>query len=317
MTLPRKLLVLLVGLAGCRDAEIRQYVVPKPEVPRQTVLGAIVPHGGRVWYFKASGPADAVAEHKTAFRDWLSTVRFQDRFDRPVVWTKPDQWTQLPGDGLRYATLEIAPGLEATVTSLGPESAAVLPNVNRWRGQINLKPITDNDLSRLCSDVTVGGVAATFVELHSPEAAPARPLTFTVPGGWVEIPASGMRVAALKTGTGDAALELTVIRLAGDAGGLLANVNRWRKEVELPELDAEKLRETTRVESVGGTSGAVVDLLGPETAGAKRQRTLGAIVVRHGQSWFFKLRGPAAAVESHRSAFDEFLRSVRWSEGQP
>jgi hypothetical protein len=36
------------------------------------------------------------------------------------------------------------------------------------------------------------------------------------------------------------------------------------------------------------------------------------MVIRGGQAWFFKLSGPKAAVDQQRSAFDDFLSSVKF-----
>ena len=47
-------------------------------------------------------------------------------------------------EGMRYATFRAGPtALEVRVYSFGPESGNLLPNVNRWRGQIGLGEITD------------------------------------------------------------------------------------------------------------------------------------------------------------------------------
>lgn len=61
------------------------------------------------------------------------------------------------------------------------------------------------------------------------------PMTWTVPEGWKHEPGSGLRFATFRIGT-DNLLELTVIGLGGEAGSLLANVNRWRNQIGLPAL---------------------------------------------------------------------------------
>lgn len=56
---------------------------------------------------------------------------------------------------------------------------------------------------------------------------------WTLPAGWSDGPASGMRFATLKV---DEAVELAVTRLDGDGGGLAENVNRWRGQLGLAPL---------------------------------------------------------------------------------
>ena len=63
-------------------------------------------------------------------------------------------------DGERQAKL--------TVTVLGAAAAPVLPNVNRWRGQLGLGPLADvNDAA--VKEVLVSDLPATYVDLSAPE----------------------------------------------------------------------------------------------------------------------------------------------------
>ena len=55
------------------------------------------------------------------------------------------------------------------------------------------------------------------------------PLSWTLPPGWQELQASGMRLANLRP-AGHPDAECTLVILGGDGGGLEANVNRWRRE---------------------------------------------------------------------------------------
>ena len=57
---------------------------------------------------------------------------------------------------------------------------------------------------------------------------------WTVPAGWEEKPASGMRVASygVKSPDGRSA-DISVVAMGGGAGGELENVNRWRDQIGL------------------------------------------------------------------------------------
>src|SRR5688500_3764081 len=113
--------------------------------PQQRMLAAILPAGTQVWHFKLQGPADGVGGQKDQFETFLKSVSFTSA-GQPQ-WTVPAGWKQLPGEGMRFATFQVLPDvnpqLELTVTPLGPESAALGPNVNRWRGQVGLSPISE------------------------------------------------------------------------------------------------------------------------------------------------------------------------------
>jgi hypothetical protein len=44
---------------------------------RQTILGAIVPHGGASLFFKVRGDSDLAERESSRFREFLSSVRFK------------------------------------------------------------------------------------------------------------------------------------------------------------------------------------------------------------------------------------------------
>jgi hypothetical protein len=96
---------------------------------------------------------------------------------------------------------------------------------------------------------------------------------------------------------------------------VLGNVNRWRQQMGLPELDAPALAELPRIRVLGGEA-IVVDLEGDFRDDMRRPpvpqaRMLGAIRVRAQDVVFVKMTGPAAVVAPEREAFLDFCRSLR------
>ena len=67
-----------------------------------------------------------------------------------LKWNLPKGWTQLPGDGMRFATLKSPiPGKnDATVVVLPGPAGGELANVNRWRGQIALPALDEAGLAK-------------------------------------------------------------------------------------------------------------------------------------------------------------------------
>ncbi|MEX0824679.1 MAG: hypothetical protein WD119_00850 [Pirellulaceae bacterium] len=134
---------------GCRQEDpITQYTIDErvPEIleDEQRMLGAIVPQGNAVWFFKVVGPADAVDTVVDPVQDAVQSVRF-NRQGEPVLET-PSDWKQLSGDGMTFAKYDIPTEenlLQLTVTRLanqGDWDELVVANVNRWRGQVGLRP---------------------------------------------------------------------------------------------------------------------------------------------------------------------------------
>ncbi len=139
-------------------------------------------------------------------------------------------------------------------------------------------------------------------------------LVWTAPEHWQSRPASPMRKATLII-PGDAEgqqAELAITAFPGDVGGNLANVNRWRQQLQLAPIGASELRATLTHVHAGDLHIDIAELLGPApTDGTLRQRVLGAIVPFNGATWFFKLTGPDALVAREKNAFYAFVQTIR------
>jgi hypothetical protein len=134
-------------------------------------------------------------------------------------------------------------------------------------------------------------------------------LAWTAPAAWQSKPGSAMRKATyVITGEGGVSAELAVTAFPGDVGGEVANVNRWRGQLQLaPQSPTEAAAALTRVQANGLAIG-VVEMVG---TGATPVRLIGAMVPFDGSTWFFKLTGPDALVAGQKQAFLEFARSIR------
>jgi hypothetical protein len=93
--------------------------------------------------------------------------------------------------------------------------------------------------------------------------------------------------------------EVSVSVFPSDTGGTLANVNRWRRQIGLGEIDEHGLQSC--VTGLEVTPGAVLVHLTNE-----QKHLLGAIVPRSGRWWFYKMMGDAAAVAAAREDFVRF-----------
>ena len=138
-------------------------------------------------------------------------------------------------------------------------------------------------------------------------------LTWTAPAHWKPKAASAMRKASFDIPGADGTGDLSITAFPGDVGGELANLNRWRGQIQLPPLGENALAtSTTRIEQNGLTF-TVVDFVSP--SGDKPARILGAIVPFNGSTWFVKLMGPDAVVAAEKPAFLAFLQTVKAPAG--
>ncbi|VAX40452.1 hypothetical protein MNBD_PLANCTO02-1855, partial [hydrothermal vent metagenome] len=79
--------------------------------------------------------------------------------------TVPKNWKQGRLSSMRQAAFEVEEGnkkVEITVMTAGGD---LLPNVNRWRGQVNLKPIGKDELKNTIQPIRIDGHDGMFFEL--------------------------------------------------------------------------------------------------------------------------------------------------------
>ena len=152
--------------------------------------------------------------------------------------------------------------------------------------------------------------------LVEPPSALQREVSWKTPIGWVQQKPSAMRAASFAvSGKDGLAADVSVVVLFGVAGTDLANVNRWRGQLGLPEIREDALPKVMDIVSSSGREMHLVDFSSQAgIAGKRRQRILAAIHRRGESTWFFKMTGDDDFVESQRSAFLRFLENVRFRD---
>lgn len=354
-------LALPLALAACREAKVGSYRIPKePEVAAPSPAAPAAP---------AAGPVVTVASKPVS----------------ELTWVAPAAWKPKPPSSMRRGSFDVGEGsgplADLAITAFPGEVGGDLANVNRWRGQLNLPPITEAELGAALQPVSgsalaikvvdlTGGDAGNplgmlaaivahngatwFVKLTGPAAIvaaekprfleflatiqpaasapapvataaplpamPAAPaevvaasaaipdLRWTAPAHWLPKPPSALRKATFVIpGGGAAPAELAVTTFPGNVGGELANVNRWRGQLQLPPLDDAALATAVTRLTAHDLPIAVVDFAGGPDGS---QRMLGAIVPCNGATWFFKLTGPDATVAAEKPAFLAFLQTL-------
>ena len=134
---------------------------------------------------------------------------------------------------------------------------------------------------------------------------------WTAAAGWEEQPATGFRKGSfLIKGADGKTADVSVISFPEQAGGLVANVNRWRDQLKLAPISNEAEAGTPM--PVAGRDMFFVDLVStvPITPDGAKSRILGGILPLPGETWFFKMTGADQLVETQRDAFKQFLGSV-------
>ena len=104
-------------------------------------------------------------------------------------------------------------------------------------------------------------------------------------------------------------LEATVVVLPGQAGGELANVNRWRGQIGLPGFDEASLAQARKTMK---TKAGALNVYDFTSEGQTKSRLVaGYISTPDGNTWFLKMTGDADPVAKAKPDFMTILGSVR------
>ena len=140
-------------------------------------------------------------------------------------------------------------------------------------------------------------------------------MQWDLPDGWTRLAnTKPMRFATLSAGDGDETIEIAITRLGGAAGGIVANINRWRGQVGLLPASELELAGSAQPVHARGALGVMVDLIGASgVPDAEPPRMLAAIFPTDTHTWFIKTMGSHPLLETNRAAFVELCASVRFS----
>ncbi len=326
-----------------RDVVAKAGPKNAPAGPTQ-LLAAIISQPDATWFVKMMGPATQLAGLGEPFRALLQSLRFEKpegpTFSLPPGWVRDDSNPQ------RFATLKIqGPGepVEATIIKLGAQAGSNLDNINRWRGQIGLGPIVEKELASTTKDISIAGKKALFVDITGPSGAKGGPfammpsgkpapqnnpskkesptsaqsnssqkdqgLDVVVPTGWKEIPPKPLSLKSFQAANGT--VDITITPLSGLAGGLGANINRWRGQVGLAPVDDAKAEADAKPVASSAGKTLLVDLSG---MGQGAKAIIAGIVAKGPDTWFIKMMGPAEAVAKEKANLTDLLKTLKLPE---
>jgi hypothetical protein len=117
------------------------------------------------------------------------------------------------------------------------------------------------------------------------------------------------------SGENGTAADLSIVSLSGGAGGVLANVNRWRDQLNLESITEAQLSKISMQLDVLGRNALLVDFSSDEPVGGEKRRTriLAAILPHDSSTWFFKMTGDETLVGAQKERFVQFVKTVRFS----
>ncbi|MDF1838547.1 MAG: hypothetical protein P1V35_11820 [Planctomycetota bacterium] len=144
-----------------------------------------------------------------------------------------------------------------------------------------------------------------------------RELLHQVPDGWTQQAPRQMRLLGFDLPGG---VDLSVTVLGGAAGGVPANINRWRDQLGLNPLPEAQLLEGERIDCLG-QSAFWVHLMGAYTGMGGEAKgdgdTMFAVIVEgQKETLFVKVVGPTAATAPLEADVRAFVASLKWESSQ-
>ena len=133
-------LVIAVLTGGCGQDGAKVYTIPKE--PTAQVMPAMLPTSQPELTAPAGG--------------------------RQLKWKTPVRWQEVPPGTMRVASFKVAGAddkqADVSVIPLPGGAGSDFSNVNRWRGQVGLAPITEVELPNLTQRIEVAGQPAALYE---------------------------------------------------------------------------------------------------------------------------------------------------------
>ncbi len=142
------------------------------------IVTAILHHPEGSWFFKLAGNADLVGKQQPAFLEFLKSIHIKEappaEPEATVAafhWTVPAGWTTAPPNEMQVARFSVSAGAkgkaEVFVSVFPSDTGGNLANVNRWRRQIGLGPVKEDELGQIVSPLDPLNPQAILVDMRN------------------------------------------------------------------------------------------------------------------------------------------------------
>ena len=156
------ILPLLLLAAGCHRDEVKVYHVAtdQEQQPQQAALA-----------LPTNSPSPTLPPGHPDISSVPTTAAplTSDSAQAPLTWTTPAGWTEVPPTEMRVASFKVpgANGKQAdvSVVPLPGMAGTDAANVNRWRGQVGLPAMTDDDVLKSAENVEAGVQPAQLYDI--------------------------------------------------------------------------------------------------------------------------------------------------------
>jgi hypothetical protein len=160
--LPVLTLLLFLPVAGCHRDEVKTYRVAKDQNQPQ-------PQSAPAMSTDSPNPTLPPGHPDISSASAAPGLAASGSAEPQLTWQTPEGWTEVPPGEMRVASFKIQGqnGKQADVSIIplpglpGSDDA----NVNRWRGQVGLSPVSPDELKKSAESVEAGGQPAQLYDI--------------------------------------------------------------------------------------------------------------------------------------------------------
>jgi len=154
------LFLFVAGLVGCDNkSEIKVYRVSKAPLEEESPQQ------------QNAMPANAPSPSMPGGMGSGMTTR--DASAPQLKWTKPEGWNEVPASSMRYASFSAGGNenkIDISVVMFPGEGGSDVENVNRWRQQVGLPPMTEASVATQVTELKTPEATFSTVDIAGPNA---------------------------------------------------------------------------------------------------------------------------------------------------
>ena len=132
-------------------------------------------------------------------------------------------------------------------------------------------------------------------------------ISWDLPQNWVPSDGHSMRLASFDVPFSRGIGDLSIVSLGSESGGLIANVNRWRKQIDLGPISESEIKTES---IVGQSKSGSFRLFRLVNDSSQDKAILAAVLPMQGTTLFIKLTASQQGIIELETTFTQFCSSI-------
>lgn len=116
-----------------------------------------------------SGMPPMAGPHAGPDRPTPAPAAAKDEQASDIKFEKPAAWIQVRPKTFTIAAFEVIDGKKQLSVTISRAGGSKVANVNRWRGQLGIGPLSDEEVAKALQKITVGSRSGELVEMKNDE----------------------------------------------------------------------------------------------------------------------------------------------------